>query len=162
MGALRGRLTLTERHEPVTTRREWHSHIKPHNGYRSKFEAEVAAQLVRAGVKFSYETGRIRYSNAANPCGVYIPDFTIFRLDGSTFYIEAKGWIDQRAHNKLSAVRLQHPELDLRFVFQCGTTKVARLKSNVCQWAKRKRWLWSVRDVPTEWLTEATPDQATT
>lgn len=150
MGAPRGRLTLAERHEPVTTRREWHDHIKPHNGYRSKFEAQIAKQLDDAGVKYGYEVSRIDYGFRR----VYIPDFTLYWPDGSEFYIEAKGWVDRPAHEKMRDVRLFNDRIDVRFVFQNGKTRVANLKSNVCQWARRLKYRWAVGEVPALWIAD--------
>lgn len=146
----KGRLTLTERLEPVTTRREWHSHIKKHNGYRSKFEANIAEQLDKSGVRYGYEVSRIFYGRGQ----YYVPDFTLYYPDGSEFYIEAKGWIDRKAHEKMVRVRDYHTHLDLRFVFQNGKTRVANLKSNVCQWSSRLHFRWAVGEVPDQWIAE--------
>lgn len=135
-------------------KKEWHDHIKCHEGYRSKFEAGVAEQLEEAGVRFTYETDRIECRNHLGK-KFYIPDFTVYRADGSVFFIEAKGWIDKAANCKMQAVRKWNPHVDIRFVFQRETTKVANLKSTVCKWAKRLRYGFAVGSVPAEWLAEA-------
>lgn len=138
----------------MRSKREWHSHIKAHNGYRSKFEADVAQQLEEAGVTWEYETARIPYKNQNEPNGIYIPDFKVIRDDGSVFFIEAKGWVNNKAACKMTAVKWHNPDLDIRFVFQSGTGKVAKLKSTNLQWAKRLRFLAAVKDIPAEWLAE--------
>lgn len=138
----------------LETKKEWHSHIKCHEGYRSKFEAGIARQLEEAGVSFEYEVDRLEYRNHLGK-KFYIPDFTVYRPDGSVFYIEAKGWVDGAANSKMQAVRKFNLHADIRFVFQKENTKVANLKSTVCQWAKRLRYGFAVGAVPAEWLAEA-------
>lgn len=138
----------------MTQKKEWHAHIKCQGRYRSQFEADIAEQLQQAGVEFRHEADRIEYRNHEGK-KFYVPDFTVYRPDGSVFFIEAKGWIDKAANSKMQAVRNWNPHADIRFVFQREKTKVANLKSTVCQWAQRHRFTHAVGVVPAEWLAEA-------
>lgn len=136
----------------VTKTINWHDHIKSEGKYRSKFEAEVARQLQGMGATFLHEHDRIEYRNHEGT-KVYIPDFTVYRDDGTVFFIEAKGWIDTSANFKMRAVKNWNPKADIRFVFQSASARVAKLKSTVCQWAKRYKFPYAVGEVPDEWLT---------
>ena len=51
------------------------------------------------------------------------------------------------------AVKKQHPELDIRFVFQNGNDKLTRAKRSVTygQWATRHGFVWSSGFIPNSW-----------
>jgi hypothetical protein len=48
----------------------------------------------------------------------YVPDFKIYKKDGSVYYLEVKGYLDSNDRSKMRAIREQYPALDIRFVFQ--------------------------------------------
>lgn len=106
----------------------------------NKFEAEVASQIKRAKAKFSYETEKIPYVLARH----YIPDFIIQTKYGK-IYIECKGYFRPEHKAKMAAVKRQHPELDIRMLFQ-----VYRLKD--VKWAEKHGFKYAVKDIPKEWF----------
>ncbi len=138
------------RHEPATTGREWHDHIKPQGRCRSGFEAKIAEQLERSGVEYGHEVDRLEYHNHEGR-KFYIPYFTVY-LSDEPMFIEAKGWLNNAGRLKLQAVAYHNPDADIRLVFQSGTAKVGRLKSNVCQWADMHWFPHAVGEIPSEWL----------
>ena len=89
--------------------------------YRSGLERGVAKQLMLAEVTFKYEHEKLPYIRGG---GVhrYTPDFVI----GDEIIIEAKGVFGHigneeaclRERNKLILVRDQHPEREIRLVFE--------------------------------------------
>lgn len=44
----------------------------------------------------------------------YKPDFRVTELDGARWYIEVKGYLDQRSRTALQRMRKYHPGIDLR------------------------------------------------
>ncbi len=116
-------------------------------GFKSGFEVIISRQLQKAGVKFQYEPIKIPYTIS----GEYVPDFLL----PNGVIVEAKGLLnkyDDKEAAKMIAVRDQHPEYDIRFVFQDAQTKVPRRKSTHAQWATRNGFLWADGEIPEEWL----------
>lgn len=115
---------------------------QPTDGYRSKFEARLAAQMTQAGVAFSYETLTFSYTLE----GVYTPDFAL----PNGIVIEAKGLFTAEDKRKMRAVKSAHPNADIRFVFQSAGLRGANLK-----WAARNGFPACVGDIPEAWWEEA-------
>jgi hypothetical protein len=113
--------------------------------FKSGFERNLDTQLKAAGVVYDYENHRIPYILSYN----YIPDFYI---PSTNIYVEAKGFLRSTDQIKMRAVKRQHPELDIRFVFMEAEKKVPRTKSTHAQWAERHGFLWAEMRIPEEWL----------
>jgi len=107
---------------------------------RNPFENELFKKLKKAKVNVQYETEKIPYVIA----GHYIPDFIIHTSLGK-IYIEAKGYFRPEAKRKMVAVKRQHPELDIRFVFY-------RKRRADIKWAERYGFMYSLETIPKEWL----------
>lgn len=107
---------------------------KPTDGYRSKFEARVADRLSKIKVAADYEVTKINYIL----CKTYTPDFTTD--DG--IYLEVKGVLDQQSRSKMSSVKEQHPDLDIRFVFMDPHKRCPGLKTTHAEWADKNGFLW--------------------
>jgi hypothetical protein len=109
---------------------------KRHNPrrYRSGLEKVVA--------KFDWKDLRYR---------TYTPDFV---LDNGII-IETKGIFDSEDRRKHIAVREQHPELDIRFVFSNANAKLYKgAKSTYAVWCKKNDFKYAHRVIPEEWLAE--------
>lgn len=80
----------------------------------------------------------------------YHPDFIL----GNGVIIEAKGVLDQETRTKMVAVKQQHPELDIRFVFMDASNKLTRAKKSLTygKWADRNGFPWADGRIPDEWL----------
>lgn len=115
--------------------------------FKSGFERTLAAQLAASGVDWKYEDREVPYVLK----GTYHPDF---RLVVNDVLIEAKGLLDQASKRKMIAVKEQHPELDIRFVFMDADKKVPGTKQTHGQWATRNGFVWANREIPKEWLAE--------
>ena len=113
--------------------------------YRSKFEAGVAASLNERRVPFQYATLTLDYVIEAK----YTPDFIL----PNGVIIETKGRLLKEDRRKMIAVKKQHPDLDIRFVFQNGNDKISRAKRSVTygQWATRHGFKWSSGFIPNSW-----------
>ena len=122
--------------------------MKTSNTYRSEFEEEVALQLVKQKVKFEYESRKIKYFIEYK----YTPDFLL----PNGIIIEAKGYFrlpQQRLHRM---VRKQHPELDIRFVFQKLDSKLQGGRFTCQEWCEKYDFKYAEKTVPEEWINEKT------
>jgi hypothetical protein len=116
-------------------------------GYKSGFERSFEANLRARGIKFRYESKQIPYVLSRN----YNPDFEIV---GKDFFIETKGLLDRDSKAKMVAVKKQHPDLDIRFVFMRANKKIPGTKQTHAEWAERNGFKWAEGVAPEEWFTE--------
>lgn len=128
--------------------------------YRNDLERKVADQLERDGIKFSYESNWVPYSVPQRPAK-YLPDFPIAN---TPIILEVKGRFGgfrsdsngAAERKKLILIKEQHPELDVRLVFQNATKKIYKgSKTTYADWAKAHGFMWSDKGVvPPEWISE--------
>ena len=133
------------------------------DGYRSGFEAQVAAQLKRKGVRFHYELTKYPvlvpvHGHACTKCTstaiarrtTYLPDFTL--LDAGIL-LEAKGKFTGRNRSMLVAFRQQHPGLGFRILFQRDNKLSKISKTRYTDWCKANGIACAVgTSPPKEWL----------
>lgn len=114
---------------------------------RSGFERTLAASLKKRKVKFEYETLKLPYAQYH----VYKPDFVL----ANGVIVEAKGHFRRGAGEaaKMIAVRDQHPNLDIRFVFYDAHARISGQKQTYAQWATKNGFMWAHEEIPDEWLT---------
>src|ERR1700761_1410674 len=103
---------------------------------KSGFERPLVASLKARKVRFTYEELVLPYTLH----GEYHPDFV---LKDSGIIVEAKGLLDKDSKRKMMAVREQHPDLDIRFVFMNAEKKVPGTKQTHGQWATKNGWKWA-------------------
>ena len=112
--------------------------------YRSGLEERFGKLLDKQGVPFLYEVEKFAYVTESK----YTPDF--FLPNG--VIIEAKGFFKPSDRRKMLAVKQQHPELDIRFVFQRNNTISKNSKTTYGAWADKYGFPWCIfPDVPTHW-----------
>ena len=114
--------------------------------FRSKLEEKVADLLVDLGVKYEYETTKVRYIIQH----VYTPDFVL----PNGVVLECKGYWDSKDRRKIKAVKEQNPALDLRMVFQAPYNTISKKsKTTYAQYCERLGILWcSFSNIPIKWL----------
>lgn len=113
---------------------------------KSGLERTVDANLRSRGVKYTYETLELPYTLH----GVYHPDFIL----SNGVIVEVKGYLDRDSKRKMIAVKKQHPNLDIRFLFAEGAKRVPGTKQSHAQWADRNGFPWCESEIPEEWLGE--------
>ena len=121
--------------------------------YRSGLENRIADQLRRAKIKFTYETLKLSYVVPARNAG-YTPDFI---LQGDII-VEAKGYFRTAAdRQKLILVKKQHPDLDIRIVFQNANLPIYKgSKTKYWQWAETNGFPWADNgELPESWIHES-------
>lgn len=113
--------------------------------YRSGLEKGLANQLDAACIPFLYEVSSYEYTLTSK----YTPDF--FLPNG--VILEAKGFFKPSDRRKMLAVKAQHPELDIRLVFQRNNPLTRTSKSTYGTWADKHGFPWCVYpDIPQDWL----------
>ena len=115
--------------------------------FRSKFEAQVAKELIKSKAKFTYETVSYDYIISSS----YTPDIILRNC-----VVELKGTLLKEERKKYIAVKTQHPTLSLRFCFQNANNKLSKAKRSLTywQWAERHGFLWCNKTIPKEWYAE--------
>lgn len=117
--------------------------------YRSGLEDQIAAFLSQHQEELRYEKLKIEWEDLRYR--TYTPDF---ELDNGII-IETKGMFDNDDRRKHIAIKEQHPELDIRFVFSNANAKLYKgAKSRYFEWCDKNGFKWAHRVIPQEWLTE--------
>ena len=120
------------------------------HGYRSGFEHKVSQQLNEAKVKFEYETTVIDYIKPQTN-HTYTIDFTL----PNGILVETKGrWVleDRKKH---LLIKEQHPELDIRLVFQNSKGKIRKgSKTTYAYFCDKNEIIWADKTIPASWYNE--------
>nr|AKH48800.1 endodeoxyribonuclease [uncultured marine virus] len=113
--------------------------------FRSGFEERIASQLRRNGIKYSYESLVIEYKKLST----YTPDFIL----PNGIIIETKGrWVTEDRTKHL-LVKQQHPDLDIRLLFQNAYNKIRKgSKTTYAMWCEKKGILYAHKQIPKSWL----------
>lgn len=117
------------------------------NGYRSGLEERVSRELEDAGVKYEYEVLKIPYDIIEQR--KYTPDFVL----SNNVIVETKGRFTTADRKKHLLIQKQHPDLDIRFVFQNSKAKLYKgAKSTYGQWCDKHGFMYADKSVPEGWL----------
>jgi len=114
--------------------------------FRSGLEEKVADLMVNLGIDYEYECTKIPYKIEH----IYTPDF---RLPNG-IYLECKGYWEAADRRKIKAVKQQHPEIDLRMVFQSPFNTISKKsKTTYARWCEKNEIPWtSFGNIPGEWF----------
>lgn len=125
------------------------------HGWRSGLEEGTAAQLAEAGIEFAYEPESWQYTQPEKP-RKYTVDFRITTRTGRTIYIETKGRWTREDRLKMKLIVEQHPEKDIRMVFQRASTRIAKnSKTTYAAWCEKNLGIpWADKCIPQGWLDE--------
>jgi hypothetical protein len=119
------------------------------NGYRSGLENTVLNSLKNRNCSAQYECLKIEWEDLAYR--TYTPDFLL----PNGILVETKGRFTPEDRMKHLAIKKQHPELDIRFVFTNSRAKLRKgAKSSYGDWCTKNGFLYADKDVPQEWLDE--------
>ena len=118
------------------------------NGYRSGLEEVVDNTLKQRNIDGEYEKHKIKYTIPATD-HTYTPDF---RLPNGIF-VETKGRFVVEDRKKHVLIRKQHPELDIRFVFQNSKNKIRKgSPTTYADWCVKHGFIYADKTIPQEWL----------
>jgi hypothetical protein len=121
--------------------------FKKHKVKRSGFEDLVAANLKALGVPFDYEEKKISYVKEHS----YIVDFDL----KNGIIIESKGWFMPKDRKKHLDIKKQHPDLDIRFIFQRDNKLNRKTETRYSDWCKKHGFKYVVSlkgEVPKDWI----------
>lgn len=120
-------------------------------GFRSGLEETVAGDLTRRGVPFTFEKLRVPYTTPAAP-HKYTPDFQL----PNGIVVETKGRFMPADRKKHLLVQEQHPELDIRFVFQRSKSPITKgSKTTYAMWSDKHGFKYADKVIPQRWIEEA-------
>ena len=116
--------------------------------YKSGLEEEAVLFLKTRQKKVRYEKLKIEWEDLRYR--TYTPDF---ELDNGII-IETKGKFDPDDRRKIKAVKQQHPDLDLRMVFQSPFNTISKKsKTTYAKWCDKQGIPWtSFTNIPLDWL----------
>lgn len=118
--------------------------------YRSKFEKQIAKQIKDNGVKIKYETEVINYTKPVTK-HKYTPDFVL----PNGIYVESKGRFTLYDRQKHLLIKEQHPDKDIRIVFQRASNTISKKsKTTYGMWCDKNGIKWADKEIPIEWFNE--------
>lgn len=120
------------------------------HGYRSGLEEQTAADLKKLNIPFEYEPKdkRIKYTIPASSHS-YTPDFVF----PGGLIVETKGRFTTADRKKHQLIKTQHPELDIRFVFQNANAKLYKgSPTTYAMWCEKNGFLYAHKVIPKAWL----------
>ena len=114
--------------------------------FRSGLEERVADLMCELGVQYEYESTKIPYVIQH----IYTPDFLL----PNGIYLECKGYWDAEDRRKIKNVKEQHPELDLRMVFQSPYNTISKKsKTTYAKYCEKLGIPWtSFHNIPIQWF----------
>ena len=117
-------------------------------GFRSGLEMEIDESLKIRGINGEYEQHIINYVKPETK-HKYHPDF---RLPNGIF-VETKGRFLTDDRKKHLLIKQQHPELDIRFLFQNSKTKISKAsKTTYADWCIKHGFQFADKTIPEDWL----------
>ena len=117
---------------------------------RTHFEDTISTQIQELKKQEKYEMYYITYETPATQ-HKYTPDFVL----SNGIIIEAKGIFEREDRQKHLLIKMQYPDLDIRFVFQNPKLKLYKgSKTTYADWAKKNGFKYSTRQIPDAWFRE--------
>lgn len=119
-------------------------------GVKSGLEEVIAEQLTNLNVPYEYETLKIKYVQPQSN-HTYTPDFIL----GNGIVVETKGRWQSPDRKKISLVKKQHPDLDLRIVFSNSKSKINKgSKTTYAMYCEKLGIPYADKKIPQEWIDE--------
>ena len=118
-------------------------------GFRSGLESKVQEQLEAEGVEHEYEKTKVSYSIPESQ-HKYTPDFFLTKTG---IYVEVKGLFELADRKKHLLIKEQHPDLDIRFLFQRSASPIRKgSKTTYADWCNANGFIYADKVIPQEWL----------
>ena len=117
-------------------------------GFRSGLEMDIDANLKNQGIDGEYEQHIIEYVKPETK-HKYHPDFKL----PNGIFVETKGRFLADDRKKHILIKKQHPELDIRFLFQNSKTKISKgSKTTYADWCMKHGFQYADKIIPEDWL----------
>ena len=118
------------------------------HGYRSGLEEDIDKTLQENQIDGEYEQHTINYTIPESK-HTYTPDFRL----PSGIFVETKGRFVIEDRKKHLLIKAQHPELDIRFVFQNSRGKIRKgSKTTYADWCDKHGFVYADKTIPSDWL----------
>jgi len=119
------------------------------HGYRSSLEVTLQKFFTENGVTFKYESTKIQWEDRR--FRKYTPDFIL----PNGIIVEAKGLFTAEDRRKHKEVKEQHPNLEIRFVFENSKRKISKVsKTTYADWCDKMKIKHANKAMPLEWAHE--------
>ena len=119
------------------------------HGYRSSLEIALQKFFLANGVSFKYESTKIQWEDRR--FRKYTPDFIL----PNGIIIEAKGLFTAEDRRKHKEIKGQHPELEIRFVFENSKRRISKAsKTTYADWCDKMKIKHANKEMPLEWAQE--------
>lgn len=107
--------------------------------YRSEWEVNIAAYyefLKSKGEIIEWEYEPIVFWFEKIKLGVrsYKPDFRITAKDGIVYYVEVKGWMDDKSKTKIKRMEIYYPNIKLEILGADRYNAISKMKSLIPYW----------------------------
>ena len=132
---------------------------QPPSKFKSKLEEDFNDFLIKQKIKFGYEDYKVSYLKPEK-LSKYTPDFNCPAIDTFKIIFETKGQFLTSDRKKHLLIKAQHPNLDIRFVFQNENNKLYRgSPTTYAKWCEQHNFKFANRIIPKEWLKEKGKDK---
>ncbi len=118
-------------------------------GFRSGLEERIATELETESVVFEFEETKLEYTKPQK-VHTYTPDFYLPKQE---IFIETKGLFTSADRQKMRLVKEQHPDLDIRFIFNNSKSRISKKsKTTYGMWCDKYGFPFADKHLPQEWL----------
>ena len=117
-------------------------------GFRSGLEMQIDESLKSHGIDGEYEQHIIKYTKPETH-HKYHPDFKL----PNGIFVETKGRFLTADRKKHLLIKAQHPEVDIRFLFQNSNTRISKAsKTTYADWCIKHGFKFADKEIPADWL----------
>ena len=118
-------------------------------GFRSGLEERIANELETESVEFEFEETKLKYVKPQKT-HTYTPDFY---LPKQKIFIETKGLFTSADRQKMRLVKEQHPDKDIRFIFNNSRSRISKKSQTTYgMWCDKYNFPYADKHLPVEWL----------
>lgn len=122
------------------------------HGFRSGLEVSLGKQIEQRGQPVLFETFKFPYI-VPEKRHFYTPDFLL----PNNILVEGKGIFDSTDRAKHLFIKVQYPELDIRFVFSRSKSAIGPgSKTTLAMWCEKYGYKFHDKVIPEEWFDEPT------
>ena len=106
---------------------------------RSSWEANIAAyfEFLKTNneiLDWEHEPKTFWFESIKRGVRSYMPDFKIYKNDGSYYWVEVKGWMDAKSKTKLKRMKKYYPEEKLELIDSKRYNQIKKQSSIIPNW----------------------------
>lgn len=105
---------------------------------RSSWEANYARYLnylieKKEIIRYEYEPETFWFETIKRGVRSYLPDFKVYKNDGSIEYHEVKGWMDDKSKTKLKRMAKYHPQIKIVLIDQKAYNEIKKINKEIIE-----------------------------